>query len=33
MVAIRMTVEQREKLKRIGGSKWVRNKIDKEYEK
>ena len=33
MVAIRMTAEQRDKLKRIGGSKWVRSKIDKEHEK
>jgi hypothetical protein len=28
-VAIRMTVEQRDKLQRLGGAPWVRDRIDK----
>ena len=28
-VTIRMTAAQREKLKRLGGAKWVRARIDK----
>jgi len=31
-VTIRMTEAQREKLKRLGGAKWVRDRIDKAKE-
>lgn len=31
-VAVRLTGAQREKLKRLGGSPWVRNKIDQAKE-
>lgn len=32
-VSIRVTVPQREKLDRLGGAAWVREKIDKAKEK
>jgi hypothetical protein len=32
-VSIKMTTPQRAKLKRLGGSKWVRDRIDKAREK
>ena len=28
-VSLRMTTEQREKLERLGGAKWIRDKIDR----
>lgn len=31
-VSLRMTVPQREKLERLGGAAWVREKIDKAKE-
>ena len=31
-VALRMTQEQREKLARLGGANWVRQRIDKAKE-
>lgn len=31
-VSIRMTVEQRAKLERLGGAAWVRERIDKAKE-
>jgi len=31
-VAVKMAESQREKLKRLGGSKWVRDRIDKSKE-
>lgn len=31
-VSLRMTKAQREKLERLGGAKWVRDRIDKAKE-
>jgi hypothetical protein len=31
-VTMKMTVEQREKLRRLGGASWVRSKIDRAKE-
>lgn len=31
-VSLRMTVGQREKLGRLGGAPWVRDRIDKAHE-
>ncbi|ODU52916.1 hypothetical protein ABT09_02305 [bacterium SCN 57-13] len=33
MMPIRMTVPQRDKLKRLGGAQWVRDRIDKAKER
>lgn len=30
---VRLSQEQREKLRRLGGAKWIRKKIDQEPEK